>query len=230
MLAQDEARALGHGYIGTEHLLLGILREEEGLGAQVLGSLGVTVDEVARPGCAHRRPRGRVADRPDPVHAAREARARALASRSPFARPQPHRHRAPSARARPRQPGRRPAGPARVGPRRADGPRRGHPHALRADLCHTRPTSRTSEPSSRPRARADGPATHRCPQAELTADRSRSRQRADAAPRHPRRLDAVRPRLRDRPPRRLADLGLTPLDSPDAAEALPRPGRDRRSP
>ena len=46
VLAQDEARALGHGYIGTEHLLLGLLREEEGLGARVLQSLGVTVDEV----------------------------------------------------------------------------------------------------------------------------------------------------------------------------------------
>ena len=52
VLAQDEARALGHGYIGTEHLLLGILREEEGLGARVLRSLGVEVDatraQVAR--------------------------------------------------------------------------------------------------------------------------------------------------------------------------------------
>ena len=52
VLAQDEARALGHGYIGTEHLLLGILREEEGLGGRVLASLGVTVegarDQVAR--------------------------------------------------------------------------------------------------------------------------------------------------------------------------------------
>jgi ATP-dependent Clp protease ATP-binding subunit ClpC len=46
VLAQDEARSLGHGYIGTEHLLLGILREEEGLGARVLRSLGVTVEET----------------------------------------------------------------------------------------------------------------------------------------------------------------------------------------
>jgi ATP-dependent Clp protease ATP-binding subunit ClpC len=46
VLAQDEARSLGHGYIGTEHLLLGILREEQGLGARVLRSLGVTVEET----------------------------------------------------------------------------------------------------------------------------------------------------------------------------------------
>jgi ATP-dependent Clp protease ATP-binding subunit ClpA len=44
--AQDEARALGHAYIGTEHLLLGLLREEEGLAARVLDSLDITLDEV----------------------------------------------------------------------------------------------------------------------------------------------------------------------------------------
>jgi ATP-dependent Clp protease ATP-binding subunit ClpC len=43
VLAQDEARALQHNYIGTEHLLLGLLREEEGLGARVLESLGVSL-------------------------------------------------------------------------------------------------------------------------------------------------------------------------------------------
>jgi Clp amino terminal domain, pathogenicity island component len=46
VLAQDEARALKHNYIGTEHLLLGLLREEEGLGARVLESLDITVEEV----------------------------------------------------------------------------------------------------------------------------------------------------------------------------------------
>ena len=35
VLAQDEARALKHNYIGTEHILLGLLREEEGLAARV---------------------------------------------------------------------------------------------------------------------------------------------------------------------------------------------------
>ena len=34
VLAQDEARALKHNYIGTEHLLLGLLGEEEGIGAR----------------------------------------------------------------------------------------------------------------------------------------------------------------------------------------------------
>jgi ATP-dependent Clp protease ATP-binding subunit ClpA len=45
--AQEEARLLRHNYIGTEHILLGLLREEEGLAARVLGSLGVT-EERAR--------------------------------------------------------------------------------------------------------------------------------------------------------------------------------------
>ena len=46
VLAQDEARALRHNYIGTEHILLGLLREEEGLAARVLDSLDITVEDV----------------------------------------------------------------------------------------------------------------------------------------------------------------------------------------
>ena len=46
VLAQDEARTLRHNYIGTEHILLGLLREELGLAARVLESLGVALEEV----------------------------------------------------------------------------------------------------------------------------------------------------------------------------------------
>jgi ATP-dependent Clp protease ATP-binding subunit ClpC len=46
VLAQEEARSLKHNYIGTEHLLLGLLREEEGVAARVLDGLEVTVEEV----------------------------------------------------------------------------------------------------------------------------------------------------------------------------------------
>jgi len=46
VLAQEEARALKHNYIGTEHLLLGLLREEEGVAARVLESLDISVEEV----------------------------------------------------------------------------------------------------------------------------------------------------------------------------------------
>ncbi|MDY6907392.1 MAG: ATP-dependent Clp protease ATP-binding subunit [Chloroflexota bacterium] len=45
-LAVDEARRLNHSYIGTEHLLLGLLREGEGVAAGVLESLGVSLDKV----------------------------------------------------------------------------------------------------------------------------------------------------------------------------------------
>lgn len=46
VLAQDEARMLHHGHIGTEHLLLGLLREEEGLAARALAILGVEIEQV----------------------------------------------------------------------------------------------------------------------------------------------------------------------------------------
>ena len=45
-LAVDEARRLGHHYIGTEHLLLGLVREGEGVAVDVLKGLGVSLDKV----------------------------------------------------------------------------------------------------------------------------------------------------------------------------------------
>src|SRR5436309_3774608 len=42
----EEARNLNHNYVGTEHLLLGLLREQEGVAAQVLMNLGLKLDEV----------------------------------------------------------------------------------------------------------------------------------------------------------------------------------------
>src|SRR3954453_17176257 len=47
-LAQHEARDLRHGYIGTEHLLLGLLAEETGTAAQVLASYDVTLADARR--------------------------------------------------------------------------------------------------------------------------------------------------------------------------------------
>ena len=46
VLAQDEARSMNHDFLGTEHLLLALLREGEGLAAKVLGELGVTTQAV----------------------------------------------------------------------------------------------------------------------------------------------------------------------------------------
>ncbi len=45
-LAVDEAHRLNHHYIGTEHLLLGLVREDEGIGAKALHSLGVNLEKV----------------------------------------------------------------------------------------------------------------------------------------------------------------------------------------
>jgi ATP-dependent Clp protease ATP-binding subunit ClpC len=47
-LALREALTLGHNYIGTEHILLGIIREGEGVASQVLKSLGVTLESVRK--------------------------------------------------------------------------------------------------------------------------------------------------------------------------------------
>ncbi len=45
-LAQEEARRFNHNYIGTEHILLGLVREEEGMGAKILSNLGIGLNKV----------------------------------------------------------------------------------------------------------------------------------------------------------------------------------------
>jgi ATP-dependent Clp protease ATP-binding subunit ClpC len=46
VLAQDEARMLNHGYVGTEHILLGLIHEGEGVAAKALESLGISLQVV----------------------------------------------------------------------------------------------------------------------------------------------------------------------------------------
>ncbi|MCW1073479.1 ATP-dependent Clp protease ATP-binding subunit ClpC, partial [Streptococcus anginosus] len=46
VLAQEEARNLKHNYLGTEHILLGLIREGEGVAAKALEALGVTLESV----------------------------------------------------------------------------------------------------------------------------------------------------------------------------------------
>src|SRR5256885_16416299 len=46
VLAQEEARMLNHGYIGTEHLLLGLIHEGEGVAAKALESMGISLAAV----------------------------------------------------------------------------------------------------------------------------------------------------------------------------------------
>ena len=61
VLAQEEARLLDHNFIGTEHILLGLLHEEEGIAARALAGLGVnlptvrgTVEEMIGPSAQER--------------------------------------------------------------------------------------------------------------------------------------------------------------------------------
>jgi len=65
VLAQEEARLLDHNYIGTEHILLGLMRESGGLAAEALESLGFTLDGVRaavqeRVGLGARAPSGHI--------------------------------------------------------------------------------------------------------------------------------------------------------------------------
>ena len=46
VLAQEEARLLNHNYIGTEHILLGLIHEGEGVAAKGLESLGISLEAV----------------------------------------------------------------------------------------------------------------------------------------------------------------------------------------
>jgi ATP-dependent Clp protease ATP-binding subunit ClpA len=65
VLSQEEARKLDHGYIGTEHLLLGLIREGEGVAAKALESLGISLKAVreqvvARVGRGQQPPTGHI--------------------------------------------------------------------------------------------------------------------------------------------------------------------------
>jgi ATP-dependent Clp protease ATP-binding subunit ClpA len=65
VLAQEEARTFNHNYIGTEHLLLGLLREGEGTAARALESMGITAEAArsvveARVGRGGAQPTGRI--------------------------------------------------------------------------------------------------------------------------------------------------------------------------
>ncbi|MGH3720334.1 MAG: Clp protease N-terminal domain-containing protein [Pseudonocardiaceae bacterium] len=64
VLAQEQARLLRHDYLGTEHLLLGVLAEGEGIGAQALAAAGITLDDARSrieemTGCGQTTPSGR---------------------------------------------------------------------------------------------------------------------------------------------------------------------------
>ena len=81
VLAQEEARMLNHNYIGTEHLLLGLIHEGEGVAAQALESLGISLEAVRPAGRGDHRPGPARPGRAHPVHAAGQEGAGAVAAR-----------------------------------------------------------------------------------------------------------------------------------------------------
>jgi ATP-dependent Clp protease ATP-binding subunit ClpA len=48
VLAQEEARQLNHNYVGTEHILIGLIQEGDGVAAQALTALGISLEDARR--------------------------------------------------------------------------------------------------------------------------------------------------------------------------------------
>ena len=48
LYAKQEAQVLNHGYVGTEHILLGLLKEQDGIPKKILNDAGITIDGVKR--------------------------------------------------------------------------------------------------------------------------------------------------------------------------------------
>ena len=72
VLAQEEARLLRHDHIGTEHILLGLIREGEGVAAKALESLGISLEAVREQVGGDHRPGPAGTLRARPVHSARQ--------------------------------------------------------------------------------------------------------------------------------------------------------------
>ena len=106
VLAQEEARMLHHDHIGTEHILLGLIREGEGVAAEALESLGISLEAVRQQvgeitGQGQQAPSGHIPFTP------RATKVLELSLRGRCSSAQRHRHRAHPARPDPRGRGRR---------------------------------------------------------------------------------------------------------------------------
>ncbi len=131
VLAQEEARMLNHNYIGTEHILLGLIHEGEGVAAKALESLGISLEAVRQQveeiiGQGQQAPSGHIPFTP------RAKKVLELSLREALQLgPQLHRHRAHPARPDPRGRGRRRPGARQARRRPQPRPPAGHPAALR---------------------------------------------------------------------------------------------------
>ena len=102
VLAQEEARMLNHNYIGTEHILLGLIHEGEGVAAKALESLGISLEAVRQKVEEIIGHGQQIAQRTHSVHPARKEGARAEPARGAADQSLLHRHRAHPARPHPR--------------------------------------------------------------------------------------------------------------------------------
>src|SRR5512133_2479966 len=101
-LAQEEAQRFNHNYIGTEHLLLGLVREGDGVAATVLANLGVELNKV-------------------------RSAVEFIIGRGEAPQPAVQWHRAPAARPRPRGRGHRRGGAREPGCKSGEGSQPDHP-------------------------------------------------------------------------------------------------------
>src|SRR5579884_3175177 len=122
VLAQEEAQRLGNNYIGTEHILLGIISEGESLAAKVLETLGQP-RQGSPGGRGDRRPRRSNRPAGDGLYPTGQTRHRVGFRRGTAAQPQLYRDRAPAPRVDPRRRRRRRTRPDQPGGRSREGPR-----------------------------------------------------------------------------------------------------------
>ena len=93
VLAQEEARRLNHNYIGTEHILLGLIQEGEGHAAKALDELNINIDSVRVRSCRNYWRRAAVSEWTYSIYTSRKKSFRTFIERSFTIRPQLHRHR-----------------------------------------------------------------------------------------------------------------------------------------
>ena len=181
-MAREEAARLHHEYVGTEHILLGLIREGEGVAAAVLTNLNVDLEEIqqkieetVKKGKAAAGGRARPA-----VHLARQEGARAGDDRGPRAQPLLRRHRAPAARPAARGEGHRRAGPDR---------RRREPGAVAG---RDAAAARQRHAAGLRRAAAAAPAQRRRPSPRRSPRRPRSTTSAAISPSSPPKASSIR--------------------------------------
>lgn len=145
VLAQEEARALTHNYIGTKHILLGLMREEEGLAARALKSLDITIERVRAEVVRLFPPERSAHNETDPVHVRRHRPRRAARARKRLSFGECRTGLDPEHRQRDnRQPKRQPEAPVRQ--QRAKTPRSTEKHPNRPFLSPRAPPAAAITP------------------------------------------------------------------------------------